>query len=135
METQIAYCNETGDYDLYIKSSNTFIKCAVKPFAFSYGEYQLRGKGNLIMKETQLQFYLQDGFIDRLADNDIIAQRVTDGYINATAMCKAARKKINDYGRLSTTQAFLAELSSVTGIPVTGLVQTIRGGTPQLQGT
>lgn len=87
------------------------------------------------MNETQLQFYVQDGFIDRIADNDIIAQRVTDGYINATAMCKACGKKINDYGRLSTTHAFLTELSSVTGIPVTGLVQTIQGGTPQLQGT
>ena len=46
------------------------------------------------MKETQLQFYVQDGFIDRVADNDIISQRVTDGYINATAMCKAAGKNL-----------------------------------------
>ena len=85
------------------------------------------------MENIQLQ--LQTGFIDRLADNDIIPQRVTDGYINATAMCKATGKKINDYARLSTTQAFLTELSSVAGIPVTGLIQTIQGGTPQLQGT
>lgn len=45
------------------------------------------------MQETQLQFYLQDRFIDRLADNDVISQHVTDGYINATSMCKAAGKK------------------------------------------
>ena len=69
------------------------------------------------MESTQLQFQLQDGIVDRLADNDVISQRITDGYINATAMCKAAGKKINDYGRLSTTQAFLKELSSETGIP------------------
>lgn len=87
------------------------------------------------MENTQLQFQLQDGIVDRLADNDIISQRVTDGYINATAMCRAAKKKINDYGRLSTTQAFLMELSSDTGIPVSELVQIIKGGTPQLQGT
>ena len=87
------------------------------------------------MNNTQLQFQLQTGFVDRLADNDVITQRITDGYINATAMCKAARKKINDYGRLSTTQAFLSELDSVTGIPATGLVQIIHGGTPHLQGT
>lgn len=85
------------------------------------------------MDNVQLQ--LQAGFIDRIAENDVVSQRVTDGYFNATAMCKAAGKKINDYGRLSTTRAFLQELSSVTGIPVTGLVQSIQGGPPQLQGT
>ena len=87
------------------------------------------------MESTQLQFQLQDGIVDRLADNDVISQRITDGYINATAMCKAAGKKINDYGRLSTTQAFLKELSSETGIPASGLVQIIKGGSPQFQGT
>lgn len=50
-------------------------------------------------------------------------------------MCKATGKKINDYGRLSTTQAFLHELSTETGIPVTGLVQSVRGGESHLQGT
>ena len=86
------------------------------------------------MNNTQLQFQLQTGFVDRLADNDVITQRITDGYINVTAMCKAARKKINDYGRLSTTQAFLSELASVTGISATGLVQIIHGGTPTFRG-
>lgn len=85
------------------------------------------------MENVQLQ--LQTGFIDRVTDEGIVAQRATDGYFNATAMCKAANKKINDYGRLSTTQAFVRELSSVTGIPATGLVQIIQGGTPQQQGT
>ncbi len=69
---------------------------------------------------SNIQLQLQTGFIDRLADNDTIAQRVTDGYFNATAMCKSARKKIFDYGRLATTKAFLNELSSKTGIPASG---------------
>ena len=73
------------------------------------------------MENTQLQFQLQNGIVDRLADNDVISQRLTDGYINATAMCRAAGKRINDYGRLSTTQAFLKELSSEAGIPVSEL--------------
>ena len=34
------------------------------------------------MNNTQLQFQLQTGFVDRLADNDVITQRITDGYIN-----------------------------------------------------
>lgn len=85
------------------------------------------------MQNTQLQ--LQTGFIDRLADTDIVPQRITDGYFNATAMCKSVGKKINDYGRLATTQAFINELSSETGIPASGLVQIVKGGEPHLQGT
>ncbi|QUT04857.1 KilA-N domain-containing protein [Sphingobium phenoxybenzoativorans] len=65
----------------------------------------------------------------------LIHQRSGDGYINATAMCKAAGKKWNDYFRIGTTKAFLAELSTVAGIPATALVQSIQGGSPELQGT
>ena len=85
------------------------------------------------MAETQLM--LQADIIDRTAENYQIPQRITDGYVNATAMCAACGKKLNDYGRLLTTKAFIDELSSVTGIPATGLVQKLQGGTPHLQGT
>lgn len=85
------------------------------------------------MKNTQLQ--LQTGFIDRLVDTDVIPQRVTDGYVNATAMCTAVRKQFSDYSRLSSTEAFIKELSAVRGIPRTELIQTIKGGSPHLQGT
>ncbi len=64
-----------------------------------------------------------------------IPQRVTDGYINATALCQASGKNFADYFRLAGTQAFLAELSSDVGIPITELVVTSRGGNPKLQGT
>ena len=50
-------------------------------------------------------------------------QRVNDGYINATELCKNANKRFNDWQRLSTTDDFLSELSSVAGIPATELVQ------------
>lgn len=65
----------------------------------------------------------------------LIQQRAADGYINATAMCHAANKRFNDYSRLGSTTAFLAELSPVAGIPAADLVQTIAGGTPDLQGS
>jgi len=64
-----------------------------------------------------------------------VYQRAYDGYINATALCQASGKKLNDYLRNKTTQEFLTELESDTGIPVTELVQIIQGGMPQLQGT
>lgn len=64
-----------------------------------------------------------------------LVHRGKDGYVNATAMCKAGRKNFADYSRLSSTKAFIAELSSVMGFPINELVQSIRGGNPTLQGT
>jgi len=64
-------------------------------------------------------------------ENEIVEQRIGDGYINATAMCKAAGKKFAHYAELKTTVAFLSELSSDIGIPISKLVQSIRGGKAQ----
>ena len=68
-------------------------------------------------------------------ENTVIYQRAVDGYVNATAMCKAVGKQFNDYARIGPTQAFLKELSSETGIPVSELIQTVRGGNPSFQGS
>lgn len=73
--------------------------------------------------------------LTRRIEGGTVAQRVTDGYINATAMCRAAGKLFADYNRLGTTQAFLAALGADMGIPITELNQSIRGGTPDEQGT
>jgi hypothetical protein len=74
-------------------------------------------------------------YVPHTLEGEIVVLRQKDGYINATAMCKAAGKKFNDYSRLGTTREFLRELSAETGIPATELVQTLTGGTPALQGT
>ena len=65
----------------------------------------------------------------------LIPQQPRDGYIHATRLCQEAGKQFNDYVRLARTQAFLKELRSETGIPVSDLVRSVRGGSPQLQGT
>lgn len=65
----------------------------------------------------------------------LVCQRPSDGYINATAMCQATGKLFADYVRLLNTRAFLAALSSDMGIPITDLIQSVRGGDPQQQGT
>ncbi|MCW2309739.1 KilA-N domain-containing protein [Rhodobium gokarnense] len=57
-----------------------------------------------------------------------IEQRVEDGYLNATAMCKAAGKKFNDYARLDATSGFMSALSAEAGIPVSKLIQSVKGG-------
>ena len=82
-------------------------------------------------KNTQLVF----AFIDRSVDENHIQQRLLDGYVNATALCKAANKNFADYMRLKTTSEFINTLSSDTGIPMSALIQSIRGGDPKLQGT
>jgi KilA domain-containing protein len=68
-------------------------------------------------------------------ENVVVPQRANDGYINATAMCKAVGKQFYDYFRIGPTQEFLKELSAETGLPVSGLVVTFKGGVPELQGT
>jgi KilA-N domain. len=73
--------------------------------------------------------------IPHAAEGSIIYQRPTDGYINATAMCKAAGKRWNDYSVLNTTKPFLEALSAETGIPVSGLAHSQKGGDVRLQGT
>ena len=49
---------------------------------------------------------------------EIIEQRAKDGYINATAMCKAAGKNWFDYRRQKTIEPFLAALATETRIPL-----------------
>lgn len=62
-----------------------------------------------------------------------IARRA-DGFVNATAMCKANSKRWNNYFETDRASSYIETLSSVTGIPVTGfggLVQTRQGGSDQ----
>jgi hypothetical protein len=77
-----------------------------------------------------------------------IRQRSTDGYLDATAMCKATGKRLNNYLRNKTTKEFLTELSNFLNIPIEIpvalisvteqnqlLIQIVKGGTPENQGT
>lgn len=86
-------------------------------------------------KKEEPNFQMQLAVIDREVDNSHINQRLMDGYINATALCKACKKDFYDYSRLKSTKEFIDELSSETVIPVSALIQTVKGGTPQFQGT
>ena len=58
---------------------------------------------------------------------DVVHQRPLDGYVNATELCHRSGKRFHDYSRLQQTKDFLEELSLETGIPVSSLVQSIRG--------
>jgi hypothetical protein len=73
--------------------------------------------------------------IHREANGSVIDQRSADGYINATSMCTAAGKKISHYLENKATMSFLQELAADAGIPASEIVQVIKGGQPELQGT
>jgi hypothetical protein len=51
-------------------------------------------------------------------NNTIIQQRPSDRYLDATAMCQANDKRLNNYLRNKTTQEFLRELARDRGIPI-----------------
>lgn len=77
----------------------------------------------------------QLALIPRVEEGEVIPQRLQDGYINATALCKSVNKNFSDYRKLSSTQSFIDELSSQTGIKVDLLIHSIVGGASALQGT
>src|SRR5487761_2759452 len=74
-------------------------------------------------------------YIEHTIQGEIISQRAKDGYINATAMCKAAGKQFGHYYETKPTKSFMIQLSSDIGIPISELIQTHKGGNLSLQGT
>lgn len=56
----------------------------------------------------------------------IVQQRASDGYINATELCKAADKRWYNYVRNETTGQFLRALAAKTQISVMELNQEVR---------
>lgn len=65
----------------------------------------------------------------------LIQQRAADGYINATAMCKAASREWAHYNANAATKAFLAALQGSLGIPRDVVVQSIMAGVNEARGT
>lgn len=99
---------------------------------------------NFIPKKQNNQLSFSLPYIIKHEENgNFIYQRIQDGYVNATAMCKAAGKEWKHYNELESTKAFLKELSEVEKCDIkasarmttTALVYSIQGGEPELQGT
>lgn len=75
--------------------------------------------------------------IQREVSNAVVEQRASDGYVNATALCKAANRKFNDYRTNASTTGFLNALAAKTGIPVVEGKQSLiesRPGSPETGG-
>ena len=83
-----------------------------------------------------LVFPQRDLFIEHDMDGSIVPQRPRDGYINATVLCQKANKVFGNYHNNKQTKEFLEALSLDIGIPISNLVQIIRGrGDKLTQGT
>lgn len=67
--------------------------------------------------------------------NGTAISRRQDGYVNATAMCQANGKRLNDYIRCERTRQYVEALALDAGIPATDIVHIRRGGTASTQGT
>ena len=76
----------------------------------------------------------QDALDVRTWNGTPISRRTTDGYVNATAMCKANGKKWNDYYRQEKTTQYLQSLKRLTGFPADPIT-TITDGPNEGRGT
>ena len=77
----------------------------------------------------------QRALVPHTYQGSLIDQRAADGYINATAMCKAASKQWGHYYGNGGTKAFLAELERSIGNPMNPVVQSVVTGPNEHRGT
>jgi len=69
-----------------------------------------------------------DSLVVRVWNDTPISRRTTDGYVNATAMCKANGKRWKDYRESDRCQLYLDALESVDGNSGHALVESRSGG-------
>ena len=75
------------------------------------------------------------GLISRSYNGTPIARRTSDGYVNATAMCKANDKRWGNYFQTDRATQYLEALSGSTGIPAHQLFETFETGPNEGRGT
>ena len=91
---------------------------------------QKRTPTPLYVPVTQLMF------IEHEIEGTVIPQRPRDGYINATKLCQKTGKLFGNYYQNKQTKDFLDALYADIGIPISVLVQVIKGGNDKYdQGT
>lgn len=68
-----------------------------------------------------------DMLVSRSWNGTPISRRTTDGFVNATAMCKANERRWTHFRENDNTELYLQALSESTGIPVNCLVEARSG--------
>lgn len=84
-----------------------------------------------------LTHYFKETRIDQvLAEVSLGSRQVPAGYVNATQLCKAHNKKLNDWSRLKRSTLYLEALSGSAGIPADQLlIGNESEGTNEQRGT
>jgi hypothetical protein len=63
-----------------------------------------------------------------ILDGNVIEFRKSNGYINATQLCKAGGKLFSDWHRLKSTNEYLVSMETNMGIPILNLIDKNVGG-------
>ena len=109
-------------------------RCSSRHFCQPIPSPLQRRKGVTVSSSTQLELAI----IPHAYEGELICQRRSDGYINATAMCRAAGREWSRYRELKSTKEFFAELSLDLVLNEGQLTATILGtpgGDARNQGT
>lgn len=72
--------------------------------------------------------------ITRKFKDSLIRQRAVDGYLSATDMCKAVEKSFSDYRRSKASEEVVQSIISTTGIPASGLIQSVSESVSEFNG-
>ncbi|NDE13727.1 KilA-N domain-containing protein [bacterium] len=133
------------DVDLYTKEELTLLaRKAELKFEQTMKKKDLFGlfNGFLTKRETEREkakaeevLRQRQPFDDLVIDEFRIQARASDGYINATQLCKAGGKLFADWNRLENTKSYCEALSEHMGIPTSQLIDTNRGGNNRPQGS
>jgi hypothetical protein len=87
------------------------------------------------IKETGFSFSFKDFSLKLANGDDFVVSVRSDGYVHATALCKAGGKLFKHWHETDQTKALIKALESVDGITTTKTVQCIQGGNSKLQGS
>ena len=85
-----------------------------------------------LLNKQNLAISSKNNLITNL-NTDIIC--ITDGYINATKLCKNNGKEFYHYKENQTTKDFIKQLERLLGIPSNLLIRTVTTGPNNLRGT
>lgn len=124
--------NKTAKDIDYRNSINRKLNTGHPLHGYIWSSAQVAAPEPAIIPAPQAPQPLPAGLVDALVAEHggrVIAEmRPSDGFINATKMCKSGGKRWRNYYQNQQTTSYIDELSCKTGIPVSDLVQSEHGG-------
>lgn len=129
MDIELNFLNEILDTDTKQKIKNKIIiydDYSISNCSFNYEENDKNGKTDKTDKTDKEEYKLYNKSINLILNNQIIEFRKYDNYINATQLCKAGGKKLNDWLNLDYVKNLILMLESKAGILSCNLIDKIK---------